>query len=36
MSEGIDQRDHDLVRELVIHLAAAYFSLPWSESGDPE
>ncbi|HEY5721555.1 MAG TPA: hypothetical protein VIT45_04460 [Allosphingosinicella sp.] len=34
MSEGIEQRDHDLVRELAIHLAAAYFSLPWNESGD--
>jgi hypothetical protein len=36
MSEGIEQRDHDLVRELAVHLAAAYFSLPWSESDEAE
>ena len=28
LSEGVEQRDHDLVRELAIHLAAAYFRKP--------
>ena len=34
MSEGVEGSDHDLVRELVTHLAAAYFALPPAESGD--
>ena len=33
MSEGIEQRDHDLVREIAIHLAAAYFRRPAGTSG---
>ena len=28
LSESVEQRDHDLVRELAIHLAAAYFGRP--------
>lgn len=32
MSEGVEPRDHDLVRELAVHLAAAYFDLPWAGS----
>lgn len=34
MSEGVEERDHALVRELAIHLAAAYFRRPAGTSDE--